>query len=407
MVFSTCCLVLSGGALANDYSFDSPVDADITASTFSLKSSASVEPVALATIAGGFTMTSNKPISYGISGGLHQTWTSGASYDGDHYTLASYDFTDTSGSSYISIPVGTYIDLNFDVSGAYPDVEQIDLWGTFDGNLGVWYPGGLLTVKPNKCSLLVNGQVVSTYTQTDVAFRYTHSLNVGDSVQTVGIRFYYPEHFDLGAFGDPFGSRWLLLWQHDFNTNVTQSQQGFFNSLFSWLGNIRDGISNVASSISTGFGNLLNAVTSLPSKIADAIRGLFVPTDAQMNELKASFNSLLSEKLGFVYQSVSLVDGVFVAVFDAVDNPDSDVSFAVPAFPSFNVAGTEVSLWDNPIHVDIADNEVVQTVQQVASPFVVAVLVWGFVHSMEDAFLAFVGGKSLADWVRNRKEEAE
>lgn len=152
--------------------------------------------------------------------------------------------------------------------------------------------------------------------------------------------------------------------------------------------------------------DLWDAITSLPGKIADAIKGLFVPTDAQMNELKASFNSLLSEKLGFVYQAVSLVDGVFDAVFDAVDNPDSDVSFTVPAFPSFDVGGTEVSLWEEPVVVDIADNQVVQTVQQVASPFVVAVMVWGFVHSMEDAFLAFVGGQSLADWVRNRKEDA-
>lgn len=161
------------------------------------------------------------------------------------------------------------------------------------------------------------------------------------------------------------------------------------------------------SGILGGISDLWDAVSSLPGKIADSIKGLFVPTDAQMNELKASFNSLLSEKLGFVYQAVSLVDGVFDAVFDAVDNPNSDVSFTVPAFPSFDVAGTEVSLWDDPVVVDIASNEVVQTVQQVASPFVVAVMIWGFVHSMEDAFLAFVGGKSLADWVRNRKEDAD
>lgn len=151
----------------------------------------------------------------------------------------------------------------------------------------------------------------------------------------------------------------------------------------------------------------LDTLVSLPSKIADAITGLFVPSDAQMDDLKTSFNALLSEKMGFVYQAVSLVDGVFDAVFDAVDNPDSDVSFTVPAFPSFDVDGTEVSLWNDPVVVDIADNQVVQTVQQVASPFVVAVMVWGFVHSMEDAFLAFVGGKSLADWVRNRKGDTE
>ena len=154
-----------------------------------------------------------------------------------------------------------------------------------------------------------------------------------------------------------------------------------------------------------GISDLWDAVTALPSKIADAIKGLFVPTDAQMEELKESFNGLLSEKLGFVYQSVSLADGVFDAVFDAVDNPDSDVSFTVPAFPAFAVGGVDVSLWEQPIDVDISENEVVQTVQTVASPFVVAVMVWGFVHSMEDAFFAFVGGQSLADWVRNRKGE--
>lgn len=157
----------------------------------------------------------------------------------------------------------------------------------------------------------------------------------------------------------------------------------------------------------SGVEEIFTTITELPGKIADAIKGLFVPTDAQMEELKGSFNNLLSEKLGFVYQAGSLVDGVFDAVFDAVDNPNSDVSFTVPAFPAFDVAGTEVSLWEDPVVVDIADNEVVQTVQQVASPFVVAVMIWGFVHSMEDAFLAFVGGKSLSDWVRNRKEDSD
>ena len=157
----------------------------------------------------------------------------------------------------------------------------------------------------------------------------------------------------------------------------------------------------------SGLEEIFTIITELPGKIADAIKGLFVPTDAQMEELKGSFNNLLSEKLGFVYQAGSLVDGVFDAVFDAVDNPDSDVSFTVPAFPSFDVAGTDVSLWEEAVVVDIADNEVVQTVQQVASPFVVAVMIWGFVHSMEEAFLAFVGGQSLASWVRSRKEDKE
>lgn len=398
MAFFTCFLALSGGALAADYTFEVPVVADIDSDDVYLADSDLVAVASLASVSGGFTVSANNPISYGISGGLSESWSSGATYDGSIFTLAVHEFVDDSGSSYLSVPNGTYIDLTYDVAGAYPDVEKVDFWGTFDGTIGTWFPGGTLSLVPDRYDLLIDGKIVATYTEPKTSFKYTHTLDVGDSVSTFGIRYYYQEHFDLGAFGEKYGGRWLLMWQPEINTNVAQSRQGFFHSLFSWLGNIRDGISS-------GFSNLVSAVTALPSKIADAIKGLFVPTDAQMEELKESFNGLLSEKLGFVYQSVSLADGVFDAVFDAVDNPNSDVSFTVPAFPAFDVGGVNVSLWEQPIDVDISENEVVQTVQNVASPFVLAVMVWGFVHSMEDAFFAFVGGQSLADWVRNRKGE--
>lgn len=94
-----------------------------------------------------------------------------------------------------------------------------------------------------------------------------------------------------------------------------------------------------------------------------------------------------------------------VAVFDACDNPDSDVAFTIPAFPAFDVAGERVSLWDEPITVDLSDNEVVSNIQTAASPFVVAVLVLAFAHSMENAFYAFVGGQTLIEWIRGRHEE--
>lgn len=106
-----------------------------------------------------------------------------------------------------------------------------------------------------------------------------------------------------------------------------------------------------------------------------------------------------------MYQAASLVDGVVVAVFDACDNPDSDVAFTIPAFPAFEVAGDRVSLWDEPITVDLSDNEVVSTIQAAASPFVVAVLVLAFAHSMENAFYAFVGGQTLIEWIRGRHDE--
>ena len=419
MVFSTCCLVLSGGALATDYEF-APVANEVIApvaneeiapvaneviAPFALRE----DGVSLMSVAGSPSVTSNKPVSYGVSGSNYASWSSGIlKVQSDHFDLSSHTFQNAGGSTYMLVDKGTYIDLTYNISGAYPRDKSIEIWGSFNGRLACYSKVGTLATKPKKCSILVDGISVADYVDAS-SFKYTHTMDAGDSVTSITVRYYYPDYFDLGA-NDPAidnGVRYLLLYPGTFNTNINMTQQGFFDSLFSWLGNIRDGISNVVSSISSGFSNLLNAVTSLPSKIADAIKGLFVPSDSQMDELKASFNSLLSEKLGFVYQAGSLVDGVFDAVFDAVDNPDSDVSFTVPAFPSFSVAGTEVSLWEDPVVVDIADNEVVQTVQQVASPFVVAVMIWGFVHSMEEAFLAFIGGKSLAEWVRNRKEDAD
>lgn len=402
MVFTTCCLALSGGALAVDeltyYEFAdlnsvSLLSMDEGISLFSLEDS------------GGLSVSLvSGSVKYGISGSAYTTWSGGydTSYihpDGSTLRLGNYRVSPATNGGYMSVGAGTTIRLEWPVSASYPDEDSLDYWGTMNGHLFVWVDGaGQVGAKnPDRCYLLVNGERVGNYARFD-DFTYTAKNGIGESVTSVGIEYYYSlEYFDLLATDVKASNVGLYLTPGIIQTNANTSQQGFFSGLFRWLANIRD-------NVSSGFSSVVSAVTSLPSKIADAIKGLFVPTDAQMDELKASFNTVLSEKLGFVYQSVSLVDGVFDAVFDAVDNPDSDVSFTVPAFPSFDVGSTEVSLWEQPIVVDLADNKVVQTVQQVASPFVVAVMVWGFVHSMEDAFLAFVGGQSLADWVRNRKE---
>ncbi len=400
MVCFICSAVLCGGASAADYEF-APVANEVISSV-----DLRTDGVSLFAVANSTTVTANQSVSYGVSGSNFATWTSGFLTNTDHYTLADATLPDPGGSLYLSVDSGTYIDVSFDVSGSYPGVESVEFWGDFDGTLAAWSVGGRLNTYPYKCALLVNGDVVAEYINRGT-FQYTETLDVGESVTSFAVRYYYASFFDLGAFteGASPGYRSLLFWQGDVNTNISQSQQGFFDSLFSWLGDIRDGITGVATSVTSGFSNLINSITQLPSKIADAIKGLFVPTDAQIEELKTGFNNLLETKLGFVYQAASLVDGVVVAVFDACDNPDSDVAFTIPAFPVFEVAGERVSLWDEPITVDLSDNEVVSTIQTAASPFVVAVLVLAFAHSMENAFYAFVGGQTLIEWIRGRHEE--
>lgn len=246
----------------------------------------------------------------------------------------------------------------------------------------------------------------NTYSQRGSGGRANIDITFDAIEQVEGMTFKFTFSDVKTAAMDNWSSNAAFLWvktSSSIRMNAYDAAGNYMDDVVSGINETNNLLGNLGSTVS----NILSTIGELPGKIADAIKGLFVPSDAQMNELKGSFNALLSEKLGFVYQAGSLVDGVLDAVFDAVDNPGSDVSFTVPAFPSFDVAGTDVSLWEAPIVVDIADNEVVQTVHQVASPFVVAVMIWGFVHSMEDAFLAFVGGQSLADWVRNRKEDTD
>lgn len=415
MAFSICCLGLSGVALAADLESDVPADlisdvpADMESDVFADVYSAedSVSTFALEDAGNAQVYLVSGSVKYGISGSNCTSWTggftaSGGSSDGA-LRLGSFAVNPPTTGGYMLVGSQTRIRIEWPVNSSYPDDEGLDLWGSTNGRLYVIANNGagrVGMVYPNTVNLLVNGESVGEYTPRS-DFKYSSANGIGDSVTSVGFEYYFDqEYFNLLATDKNVSNVLLFFTPGTMNTNSNTSQQGFFASLFNWLANIRD-------NLESGLSGVVSAVTSLPSKIADAVKGLFVPSDTQMDELKASFNALLSEKLGFVYQAGSLVTGVFDAVFDAVDNPNSDVSFTVPAFPAFNVEGTDVSLWDDSIVVDIADNQVVQTVQQVASPFVIAVMVWGFVHSMEDAFMAFVGGKSLSDWVRDRKGEKE
>lgn len=391
MVFFTCCLVLSGGALA--------VDAGSDFSTYGLVVDKSAH------VSWNNMNWSNATHAGVLSSGV-ETIPSAASDEHSYiWTGRQIDFTGWHDKSFNielgtwTVTTSTWIDGMSGVSGLF----TFDLQFASRGD--DYWKARSFTYPPLSWTFSV-GTNNRTYKQSGTGSRASIDITFDGIEQIQGMTFKFEFPSVLSLDFSTWDTNAIFIWAHTFSTirmNAYGASEQYMEDVVSGINETNNLLGNLSSIV----GNVLSSISQLPGKIADAIKGLFVPTDAQMNELKSSFNSLLSEKLGFVYQAGSLVDGVFDSVFDAVDNPNSDVSFTVPAFPSFDVDGTEVSLWEEPVVVDIASNQVVQTVQQTASPFVVAVMVWGFVHSMEDAFLAFVGGKSLADWVRNRKEDAD
>lgn len=352
-------------------------------------------------------VSSSDGIEYGSSGSDYAVFygpvnTTDADSSGGGRFIGTYTVTDPVTGAYIDIEGRRSILVEYSLNSSYPDAESVDIWGTFDGTLkvNVQGVGTYFNVLPVSCNLYVNGSLLDGIYEYGESFQISQLVGEGEIIHTVAIEYDYNDVFDLAATGGASAVRRLYFQPGQLEFNEVLSQTGLFNGLFEWLRNILSGITS-------GFSNVVSAITSLPERIGEAIKNLFVPTDAQMDELKTNFNGLLESKLGFVYQSISLVDGVFVELFDAVDDPDYDATFTIPAFPAFEVDGDEVSLWDESISVDIGENEVVQVVQTLATPFVIGVMIWGFVHSMHDAFYAFVGGQSLFDWVRNRKRVRE
>lgn len=376
--------------------------------------SAGSDSVSLLSASSDCTYTTNTSINFGVSGSNCSVVGVG-SYSGSRTAysyIARYYLSNPTTGNYLKAD-GLVVDCTWDVEASYPDVDTIDFYGKA---WAVLYcsddKGNWLTKKAQNIQVLVNGTAFGAVLNQGDPVDYTYTLAKGETVTSVGLRCTYGDVFDLMATAAPSGLRNCVMTVSNGSayvteTNVNTSQTGFFNSILRWLADIRDGISSVVNNIKSGFSNVVNAITSLPQKIADAIKGLFVPSDEQLEELRTSFNNLLETKLGFVYQAGSLVDGVFDAVFDAVDDPNYDASFCIPAFPAFSVGGSDVQLWDEQLTVDFSQNEFVTTAQNIAFPFVIGLMVWAFVHSMEDAFLAFVGGKSLIDWIRNREGRKE
>ena len=106
--------------------------------------------------------------------------------------------------------------------------------------------------------------------------------------------------------------------------------QVYFNPRYNFP--LDDTVFNNASSYKLGFGlgdktmlqvfvddgqtgllkGILSGITELPSKIwnlvENGLKGLFVPTEAQMTEVKGQWDTLLSDRFGGLYQTVQLID---------------------------------------------------------------------------------------------------
>lgn len=95
---------------------------------------------------------------------------------------------------------------------------------------------------------------------------------------------------------------------------------GLLASIVGWLNGILQALNNIWNSVTSGFSNVVSAITSLPQKlwtlIENGLKALFVPTEDQLQEYHDKWSELMSDRFGALYQCMDLVDQFFTDIQD-------------------------------------------------------------------------------------------
>ena len=184
----------------------------------------------------------------------------------------------------------------------------------------------------------------------------------------------------------------------DYSDQLNGIQQG--------IGEIQDSVDNVGSKVDDIQDTLTETkeeITSLPGKIAsailDGIKSLFVPSEEDLTEIKDKYESMLSEKLGFVWQAFDLLT-TFVG--------DLQTSLESGEAYEFNFPGVKLPMQGEefvlvPETAVSLDNGLMDVLRPVLGTVISMIAVIAFVNMAHDYVLAIVSGVSAYQFER-RKE---
>lgn len=126
---------------------------------------------------------------------------------------------------------------------------------------------------------------------------------------------------------------------------------GLLSSLIEWVKSIREGVSEIFETLSSGFGAVVNGITSLPrliwEKIEAGLKNLFVPDQEYLEQYMFDFDTLLDDKFGAVYQVVDITLESWDRISanderNTIDFPETTI--ALPDDNEFTFGGYEVPI---------------------------------------------------------------
>lgn len=236
---------------------------------------------------------------------------------------------------------------------------------------------------------MVNGSPYGEIMDYGTGFDIELDVESLGGITSLGFYFYYPTYttsFSQGGDSSKVSlGYWLDASTLSFSTQDVSS--GLLASILAWLSNI------------------LDAIVSLPGRIASAIsnvlQSLFVPSQEDFTNLKMQYETLLEERLGFIWQAGEWVVTFGQSILTAVQG-GNEYTFTFPGI-SFPMNGTTYVLAE-PAQVSL-QNGFFEVVRPVLGTIVAIICVIAFVNTAEDMVAAVVSGATYFEYLKGRRED--
>lgn len=323
-----------------------------------------------------------------------------------------------------SLYAGSYFDWEAAVVYKAGEYQKLRLNGSVYGGFDYWCSesGEHLSLYPYKIELLVNGEPYGDpVQQTELVDNGYTDDDTGDWIEVwqeepvpikdyVAISFDLPIDVDIGKvgfrFSYPYNSSFL-----DSSTTLYEEEwnYGFFvydESI--WVSEEAVGAPEYEGILGTIVGwltEIKNAITGLTGKLVDGLldglSGLFVPSEEDITQLKDKYDTLLRDRLGFIYQGFDATVTNVETIVTGMESTE-EYSFTVPEI-SFTLNGEKlVILEETPVSLD---NEAMDVLRGLFGTAVCVICVGAWLSLAFDMVVALISGVSYFTFLARKREE--
>lgn len=306
--------------------------------------------------------------------------------------LASYTNSDKMKSTVAyQAPEEFYVDVYKDVDFSEDNFSYVYVNGNPNLYLEVSNTYGAVLIVPKSIHVLVNDSV------------YVSDIEPGSNVrQEIPLGSEFPKITKVG-------------FRFYFAVNETQKDTGTVSDVVYYnvlprIGNLSVTSSDKATGLLSGIlaflQTIYNAIVSLPGNIASAIieglRGLFIPSEEDITGIKSQYESLFSQRLGFIYQAASWITDFAQTMLSTLQSGNT-YQFTFPGVSVPLPDGTNmVLLQEQQVSLD---NGLMDVLRPVLGTIVSFICVVSFINMAHDMVSALISGTSYFEFMRGGKHD--